>query len=222
MLSVLNYPALFVGRIVALIVALSIHEFAHAFAAYQLGDRTAERSGRLTLNPLAHLDPIGSLMMITVGFGWAKPVPVNPANLRGDKLRSMGLTAFAGPLSNIVQAFVFALPIRFGLVDFDWGVLIPGVLEGTSWLPSLGLILSLLVWMNLLLAVFNLIPLGPLDGMKVLLGLLPSQLAYRLEPLARYGSLLLLVLMVWGGGLIGSLIFPPAYHMLGLLTGISF
>jgi Zn-dependent protease len=221
MSSVLSYPALFVGRIVALIVALSIHEFAHAFAAYQLGDRTAERSGRLTLNPLAHLDPIGSLMMITVGFGWAKPVPVNPANLRGDKLRSMGITAFAGPLSNILQAFVFALPIRFGLVDFDWGVLIPNSLEGGSWIPSIGLLLSLLVWMNLLLAVFNLIPLGPLDGMKVLLGLLPAQLAYRLEPLARYGSLLLLVLIVWGGRLISGLIFPPAINMLGLLTGIS-
>jgi Zn-dependent protease len=159
--------------------------------------------------------------MITVGFGWAKPVPVNPANLRGDKLRSMGITAFAGPLSNILQAFVFALPIRFGLVDFDWGVLIPNALEGGSWIPSLGLLLSLLVWMNLLLAVFNLIPLGPLDGMKVLLGLLPAQFAYRLEPLARYGSLLLLVLMVWGGGLISRLIFPPAINMLGLLTGIS-
>lgn len=220
MLTVFNYPALFVGRIVALIVALSVHEFAHALAALQLGDRTAERSGRLTLNPLAHLDPIGSLMMITVGFGWAKPVPVNPGNLRGDKLRSMGITAAAGPISNILQAFVFALPIRFGLVEFDWGVLFPSEIGTDSWLPSVGLILSLLVWMNLLLAVFNLIPLGPLDGMKVLLGILPSQLAYRLEPLARYGSLLLLVLMIWGGGLIGRLIFPPAISMLRLLTGI--
>jgi Zn-dependent protease len=221
MLTVLNYPALFVGRIVALIVALSVHEFAHALVALQLGDRTAERSGRLTLNPLAHLDPIGSLMMITVGFGWAKPVPVNPANLRGDRLRSMGITAAAGPISNILQAFVFALPIRFGLVDFDWGVLFPSQIGSDSWLPSMGLLLSLLVWMNLLLAVFNLIPLGPLDGMKVLLGILPSELAYRLEPLARYGSLLLLMLIIWGGGLIGELIFPPALHMLGLLTGIS-
>jgi Zn-dependent protease len=221
MFEVFSYPALFVGRIVALIVALSIHEFAHAVAAYQLGDTTAARSGRLTLNPLAHLDPIGSLMMLTVGFGWAKPVPVNPANLRGDKLRSMGITAAAGPISNVLQAFVFALPIRFGLVDFDWGVLFPGAIGSDTWLPSIALILSLLVWMNLLLAVFNLIPLGPLDGMKVLLGILPSELSYRLEPLARYGSLLLLALMVLGGGLISQLIFPPAINMLGLLTGMT-
>ena len=221
MFAVLNYPALFVGRIVALIVALSFHEFSHALAALKLGDRTAEHSGRLTLNPLAHLDPIGSLMIILVGFGWAKPVPVNPANLRGDKLRSMGITAAAGPLSNILQAFVFALPIRFGLVDFHWGVLFPSLIDADSWLPSLSLTLSLLVWINLLLAVFNLIPLGPLDGMKVLLGLLPSELAYRLEPLSRYGGILLLLLIFWGGNLIGRLIFPPALHMLGLLTGIT-
>jgi Zn-dependent protease len=221
MLMVFDYPALFVGRIVALIVALSIHEFAHALAAFQLGDTTAARSGRLTLNPLAHLDPIGSLMMIMVGFGWARPVPVNPANLRGDKLRSMGLTAAAGPISNVLQAFVFALPIRFGLVDFDWGALNPAAIGSGTWLPSIGLILSLLVWMNLLLALFNLIPLGPLDGMKVLLGILPSELSYLLEPLARYGTWLLLPLMILGGGLIGRLIFPPAMNMLGLLTGMT-
>jgi len=220
MLDILNYPALFIGRIIALVVSLSLHEFAHALAAYQLGDSTAKQAGRLTLNPLAHLDPLGSLMMITIGFGWAKPVPVNPYNLRGNKLRSMAITAAAGPLSNILQAFIFALPIRFGLVNFDPGAIYYGYMTTDSFLPSLELTLSLLVWINILLAVFNMIPLGPLDGMKVLMGLLPEDLALRLEPLARYGTLLLILLMVWGGGLLGQLIFPPAYSMLELLTGI--
>jgi len=218
MLDILNYPALFIGRIIALVVSLSIHEFAHAFAAYQLGDATAKKAGRLTINPLAHLDPIGSLMMITVGFGWAKPVPVNPYLLRGNKLRSMAITAAAGPLSNILQAFVFALPIRLGLVPFDWGVMFPGSLTSEDFFPSLGLVLSLLVWINLLLAIFNMIPLGPLDGMKVLMGLLPQNLAYRLEPVSRYGSVLLMLLMFGAGGLLAQLIYPPALHMLMLLT----
>ncbi len=211
--EILNYPALAIGRVIALVVALTIHEFSHAFAAYQLGDTTAQRAGRMTLNPLAHLDPIGSLMMITIGFGWAKPVPVNPQNLRGNKLRGMAITAAAGPISNILQAFVFALPIRFGLTDLDMSY-VPGAV-----FPTLGETLSLLVWINLLLAVFNMIPLGPLDGLKVLMGIFPQDMAVRLEPLAQYGSLLLLMLMVWGRGLLGSLIYPPAMHMMGLLTG---
>lgn len=212
-----NPPALFLGRIVALVVALSVHEFAHAFAAYHLGDRTAQMAGRLTLNPLAHLDPIGSLAMILVGFGWAKPVPVNPFNLRGNKLRGMAITAAAGPISNVLQAVIFSLPIRLGLMDLDQGVHGPTYLSPGEIIPSFGLVLYLLVWTNLLLAVFNMIPLGPLDGMKVLMGVLPQDMAVRLEPMARYGSLLLLLLMTVGGGLLVRMIFPPAQSMLDLL-----
>lgn len=220
-LGLFDYPALFLGRIIVLVVALSIHEFAHALSAYQLGDRTAQLDGRLTLNPLAHLDPIGTLMMITVGFGWAKPVRVDPNNLRGNKLRSMALTAAAGPISNILQAFVFALPIRFGLVAFDWGVLWQGLLDPNQFLPTPGLLLSLLVWINLLLAVFNLIPLGPLDGLKVLMGLVPERIALWLMPVAQYGNLLLLLLLFGAGDLLGRMIYPPALKMMALLTGVS-
>jgi Zn-dependent protease len=212
MFDIFNYPALFIGRVIALVVALSVHEFAHAFAAYQLGDTTAQRAGRLTLNPLAHLDPIGSLMMLLVGFGWAKPVPVNPYYLRGNKLRGMAITAAAGPISNVLQAFVFALPIRFGLVEIGLPY------NPDALLPTIGEVLTLLVQINLLLAVFNMIPLGPLDGMKVLLGLLPPRAAARLEPLAQYGSLLLMMLMFLGGGLLYWLIYPPAESMFNLLT----
>ncbi len=216
-LEIFNYPAIFIARLVTLMVALSIHEFAHAFSAYQLGDSTAERAGRLTLNPLAHLDPIGSLLMIFAGFGWAKPVPVNPYNLRGNKLRGMAVTAAAGPLSNILQAFVFALPIRFGLVEFDWNAF--GFGDQQSFWPSAGLLLSMLVWTNLLLAVFNMIPLGPLDGFKVLMGVLPSEWVARLEPFAPYSNILLILLMFGAGGLLGSLLFTPSISMLDLLIG---
>lgn len=210
-----SHPALFLGRAITLVVALSFHEFAHAYAAYRLGDTTAQRAGRLTLNPLAHLDPFGSLMMLLVGFGWAKPVPINPYNLRGNKLRGMAITAAAGPLSNILQAFVFALPFRFGLLNFDWGAIYMSTPGSSQLFPSVELVLSLLVWINLLLAVFNMIPLGPLDGMKVLLGVLPQELAFRLEPLAQYGSWLLMALIVLGGGyLLTWLIYPPALNML--------
>ena len=140
-------------------------------------------------------------------------MPVNPYNLRGDKMRGMAITAAAGPLSNVLQAFVFALPIRFGLATLDL-YFEPGVI-----LPSLDQLLSLLVWINLLLAVFNMIPLGPLDGLKVLMGVLPSAIAERLQGVACYGSYLLILLMFWGGGLLSRLIVPPAASMLELLTG---
>jgi len=153
--------------------------------------------------------------MLLVGFGWAKPVPVNPYNLRGNKLRGMAITAAAGPLSNILQAFVFALPFRFGLLDFEWNSIYRGTLNPGQILPSPELVLSMLVSTNLLLAVFNMIPLGPLDGMKVLLGVVPQELALRLAPLAQYGSWLLMALMVLNNGfLLTSMIYPPVLNML--------
>ncbi|MEN8097805.1 MAG: site-2 protease family protein [Chloroflexota bacterium] len=219
MLDLLGYPSLIVGRVIALVVALTIHEFAHALAARQLGDRTAEQLGRLTLNPLAHLDPIGSLMLIIGGFGWAKPVPVNPYNLRGTPRRSMALVAAAGPLSNILQAFVFATPMRFGLLDFHPGAFSTEYLVPGAVIPSIELVLSLLIWINLLLAVFNLIPLGPLDGMKALLGVVPDSVASMLEPINRYGGMLLLALLVFGGDILGLILITPAFSLLSSVLG---
>lgn len=146
--------------LVILLLSIDVHEFAHAWTATRLGDTTAQRLGRLSLNPLVHLDPVGTIMILLsslggFGIGWGKPVPVNPYNLRTDPRTGMGLVAVSGPLSNLILASVAALPLRL--------LPIPGVLE---------FILELLVLLNISLAVFNLLPIYPLDGYSVLLGIL--------------------------------------------------
>jgi Zn-dependent protease len=187
--------------LLALVLSLSIHEFSHAWAAYELGDPTARNLGRLTLNPIAHLDPLGALMIVFMsisgwGIGWGKPVPVNPYNLRVNPRVGMGLTAAAGPFSNLVLATLFAIPLRLGVVP--WG-------------NPLGDFFWVLVITNVSLAVFNMIPLPPLDGFSVIQGLIGTfrtQWAYewgnRLDKLAPYGPILLL-----------------AWLSLGWFTGVS-
>lgn len=177
----------FVAGLIAFVVAVTIHEFMHAFTAYQLGDPTAARLGRVTLNPVAHFDPFGFLMLIFLlvgGFGlaWGRPVPINPANFRDPK-RGMLLTAAAGPLSNLVQAAVFALPLRLAPTAID------------RWPPFAVTLLQELIVINLLLAAFNVIPIPPLDGHKILVGLLPDFWYPLLAPLERQGFLLLLVIL---------------------------
>ena len=193
------------ATLVAFVLAITVHEFAHAWTALRLGDDTAARHGRVTLNPLAHLDPIGSiglLMIVFLGFGigWGRPVPVNPNRLRWGH-RGMALTALAGPLSNVIIAFAFALPYRFGL---------PAAPEPVT------LFVQRLILVNLLLAAFNLIPIPPLDGLKILLGLLPAFWYPILAPLERYGVGILLVLIVFGslGGSILAAMYLPVYRLL--------
>jgi len=178
------------SRAIALLIAITFHEFAHAWLSSRLGDQTARYMGRLTLNPLAHLDPIGTLMLLVAGFGWGKPVPVNPYNLRNGPRGGMALTSLAGPLSNLLLAGVFALPLRFGLIS-------SGMFASRSNLiPSLGLILLTIVVMNVALAIFNLIPLPPLDGFSVLQGIVPREWAVSLERIRPYGPLILLGLFM--------------------------
>jgi len=174
---------------VMLLVSFPIHEFSHALAAYRLGDGTAKLLGRLTLNPLAHFDPVGgTLLAITMifgggfAFGWAKPTPVNSYNLRGGR-QSDALVALAGPLSNLALAAVAAIPFR---ILHASGVETPLVL----------FILYLFIQINIALMIFNLIPLPPLDGSHVLLALLDPQTSWKVRGvLQRYGSILLLVLI---------------------------
>jgi Zn-dependent protease len=160
------------------LTSMPIHEWAHAWAAYQLGDDTAARRGRLTINPLAHLDPMGTLSLAIFGFGWGKPVPVNPYRLRGDMRRNHALVSVAGPLSNLVLAMLAAVPFRLGWVS----------LFGGSSAISLQGILMQFISINLALMIFNLIPFPPLDGSRVLAWLLPRSWAMKLEELERFGG----------------------------------
>ncbi len=197
-------PERVVSILIAFIVAITIHEFMHAFTAYKLGDNTAAREGRVTLNPVSHFDPLGFFMLLFLifsnfGFAWGRPVPVNPGAFRDPK-RGMLLVAAAGPLSNLVQAVIVALPL--------W--LAPDLL---SRLPSFAIsLLSALIFINLALASFNLIPIPPLDGHKILTGLLPNFWYPILAPLERYGFALLLLLLFlpgfFGIDLVGPMVGP--------------
>ncbi len=203
-----------------LVVSITFHEFMHAWSANELGDPTAKRMGRLSLNPIVHFDPLGALMIVFTtisgwGIGWGKPVPVSPNNLRGNARVSMGLTSVAGPFSNLVLATVAAVPIR---------------LVGSA-LPNLVIeFLWIMVFVNVGLALFNLIPLPPLDGFGVVQGVLATQrgrwahdLNNTLDRLAPYGPMLLLALLSlgWIGGWSPlSFIFgPPRDAIISLLLG---
>ena len=205
----------FISVVIALIVGITVHEFAHAWTANELGDPTSRRQGRLTLNPLAHLDPVGSLMILFAGFGWGKPVPVNPYMLRTDPTVGMALVSFAGPLSNMLMAFLFALPIRFGVLHFGFS---------SGPLPSLGMLVETIVFLNLILAVFNLIPLAPLDGYKVALAVLPYEWAQKLRQIEAYGPLILILLVFLPNlirvDILGRILFPPTRFMFSLFTGL--
>ncbi len=170
-------------KAVILLVGFPIHELAHAWVAYRLGDNTAKQQGRLTLNPLAHLDPFGSLLLIVSFIGWAKPVPVNPYRLRYGPRVGHAIVAAAGPASNLLMAALVAIPWRLGLFD------------GAS--PSVERFVYVFVGINALLFLFNLIPLAPLDGNSVLRGLVGERIARTLQPLQQYGPLILMVLFAF-------------------------
>lgn len=168
-------------------LAFSVHEYAHARAAVSLGDSTPRLQGRLTLDPLAHLDLIGTLLLLFYGFGWAKPVQVDPGNMQHPR-RDMTLVAAAGPVANVVTAFLLAVLLVSGLLR------IPAVAN----IRYLGDIIRYAININITLAAFNLIPLPPLDGANVVIGLLPENHARAVESLAPYGPLVLFVLVFSG------------------------
>ncbi len=188
---------------VAVLTGLAFHEFSHAWSANELGDDTAKRDGRLTLNPIKHLDPIGTTLLFVMGFGWAKPTPVNPWRLRAGPRRGGALVAFAGPASNFFFAAVAAIPIRLGIIESDLNS-IEAVIRVGDGMDYAWLFLSFVITLNIILGIFNLIPIPPLDGFKVLTGLVPRGVARGLEQLAP-----------WGPGILMGMI------ALGFLTGYS-
>lgn len=201
-------PYQMISRLFILLIAFPIHEFAHAWTADYFGDDTPRMNGRLTLNPLAHLDLMGSLLVFVSGFGWAKPVPVNPYQLNRRSPSALMWVSLAGPLSNFVLAALAAVPLRFGLVGAD------GVVRT---------ILLDFIFVNLLLMVFNLIPLAPLDGDKVADYLFPPAWSRAMETIRPYGPIILLALLFVlpyaGIDVIGWLIIPPIRFLAQLLIG---
>lgn len=193
----------------AIILAITVHEANHAFVAVTLGDPTPKRMGRLSLNPLRHLDPLGTLLLFIAHFGWGKPVLFNPLNLRVNPLIGSAAVAFAGPLANVLFALVLVVASR--AIDLSANRLLLGFIHD-------------LITINVLLAAFNLVPIPPLDGFGVLQGLLPSRLAYALEPLRQYGPLILLVAIFLprlGGPDIITPIMTPIFRVIGaLLQGV--
>ena len=179
-------PSLLISRVLTLIIALTVHEFSHAFIAYRFGDTTARDAGRLTLNPLKHLDVLGSLMLLLVGFGWAKPVPINPYALRRKSESAEMWVSLAGPASNLLLAVIAGLLLRLHL--FPWQA-------SSGILPSAADFFFTFMTINLVLMLFNLIPLAPLDGEKVLAFFLPSKWSNSSSQIQRYGPILLMVLL---------------------------
>lgn len=221
----------FLGAITtALLVGITFHEFSHAFAADTLGDRLPRRMGRLTLNPLKHLDPVGTILMVMIGFGWGKPVPVNPNNTANPKA-ALAITAAAGPLSNFLVAAVAGLPIRLDLVPwispFNNLAFINLSNAGWSGEEYLGLYLSSVTLFAVILGVFNLFPIAPLDGFKVAVGLLPQDLSRSFAQLERWGILILLsglfLIPFATGGQFGifSIMQPVIRSLLNVFAGVD-
>ncbi|OGD85641.1 hypothetical protein A2164_02085 [Candidatus Curtissbacteria bacterium RBG_13_35_7] len=202
-------PIVALAFIVGLVTAITIHEAAHAFVAYRLGDPTAKIAGRMTLNPGSHLDPIGTLALLIVGFGWGKPTPFDPFNLRNIK-RDSALISVAGAVSNFLLAFLLSLPYLIAYFTGNINLTIIAIYN----------ILTIIIWINIILGVFNLIPVHPLDGFKVLAGLLPRDWYHDFIQTERYGIFILLFLLITGT--IGKILFPIVSTILNfLIPGIS-
>jgi Zn-dependent protease len=201
----LTDPILFLIWALALLTAVTVHEFAHAFVAVRLGDPTPKLQGRLTLNPLAHLDPLGTLMLLLVRFGWGKPVQFDPFNLANPR-RDAAIISLAGPASNLIFASLLSIVLRLSQMPF-------------SPIGILNFIIPPFIMLNVVLAIFNLIPVHPLDGGKILVGLLPPKDAGRIDLfMNRYGIfiLILLIFPIFGSSFVFTIISPVINFLLGI------
>lgn len=201
-----------------ILFALTVHEFCHAWVANMLGDDTAKRQGRLTLNPVAHLDVLGTILMFVAGFGWARPVPINPLNFKNPR-KGMLLVALAGPVSNLIMAILAGVTLRLiipGLVGLGSGSTLSGVIA-----VSLVMIILTLQF-GLALAIFNMIPIFPLDGSRVLFGLLPERQAYAYSQLEPYGMLIIFALFIFGGQIFSYILWYPVSIFTHVLSGYNY
>jgi len=199
-------PDRLIALAILFLTSMPIHEWAHAWAAYQLGDDTAALRGRLTINPLAHLDPLGTLSLVFFGFGWGKPVPVSPYRLRGNRRASWALVSAAGPFSNLVLAMLGAIPFRMGWLNL--------YSSGASTLSLQGILIQFIL-INLSLMVFNLIPIPPLDGSRVLAWLLPPKWASVMDRMEHFGGAgLMLILYLLSRLGIFSLVLSPIMNFM--------
>lgn len=228
----LSVPLL-IGRIIGLMLGFTIHEWAHAWSAYKMGDSTARDMGRLRLDPRAHLEPIGFFLALLVGFGWARPVPVNPSRFYPRERQGLMLSALAGPLTNLLIAFFFALFMR-GLIvtelidrqEFQIGsetfVLI--YIE-SDFVEFIFTVTQTVIFFNLALFLFNLIPLSPLDGWKIMTGLVPDNTAYQLSLYERESTFILMMLFMLGAinsnlNIIWLILGPPLRFLFEFFTSL--
>jgi Zn-dependent protease len=214
-----------IGRLIGLAIGFTLHEWAHAWTAYRQGDNTAYYQGRLTLDPRAHLDPIGLILALIAGFGWAKPVPVNPYAFYPNQKRGLVIVSLAGPLMNLFIAFGVGLVVRLmiaaGLIDVVAGTFIR---IDSGFIEFIYRVIEAILIFNLVLFVFNLLPLAPLDGYKIAVGVLPPQYS---DPLIRYEretTLALMLLIILGAmsssSPLGVLLFPPIRFFFELFSSI--
>ena len=205
-----------ISYIIFLLICLPVHEFSHAFVANYFGDDTPRANGRLTLNPLVHLDLIGALVFLVAGFGWARPVPINPYALQKRSRSAVMWVSLAGPASNFALAILGAIPLRLGIVPLAY--------SASNIFPSLYDLIHGFVVINLVLAFFNLIPLAPLDGEKIADYLFPPPFARFMDTIRPYSSIILLVLIFvlprFGINIIGWSLTPLLTFFFRLLTGL--
>ncbi|HET8567826.1 MAG TPA: site-2 protease family protein [Candidatus Limnocylindria bacterium] len=202
--SLATDPNAFVGFVIAIVLGITVHEFMHAYAAHRQGDDTAKALGRLTLDPRAHFDIFGTLLLVLAGFGYGKPVPFNESRLRSTL--GVSLVAVAGPLANFAIAAVCAIPLRFD--------------AAAALGPNYEEILFYVVLYNCVLGIFNLLPIPPLDGSNVVYGFLPPRLQYTWRSYSQYGFLILLALLWFGYRLLQAIVFQPAFELTKLLIGL--
>lgn len=203
--SGIEIAILFLARLFVVFCTLPVHEYAHAFVADKLGDKTARISGRLTLNPMAHIDILGAIMILFVGFGYAKPVPVNPRNFKNPK-KGMALTALSGPFSNILMAVVFMLLSN-----------VLSLFGSSLFVQAFYVFFSFAASINIGLAVFNLIPIPPLDGSRVLELLIPDKYYYKFAQYERY-----IVIVIFGLIVFGVLDAPLAFLQNHLYSALNY